>query len=247
MTQDPEVCQVLISPSNSYNRFDIPNSPEIQVLIPGCGSEIYLQKELLYLCPHIKQVYCTDFSETAIATAKKNWKEVDGDFRLNSQQIIFEQLDSTNLTEQKPNWKDKFDYILVVNSVLSGEDWQNRQMIAEFYKILKPGGRLYGFFPTIFCPLEIAHLCRTKAHWLTNGTINLPESALYEYQDGKKDRQLLYTPSRLNQIFKEAGFKRLSFEVFFHDSDISAMKIEKIFDVNDPEIYYWSFLVRFEK
>lgn len=244
-TQDPETCKKLIHPSNQSNCFNIPDSSEIQVLIPGCGSEIYLQKTLLEYCPHIGKVWCSDFSKTAIDVANKNWKEADGDFMLNSQQLIFAQVDSTNLSVERPEWKEKFDYILVVNSVLSGEDKKNRQMLCEFYKVLKPGGKLYGFFPTIFCELEFAYLSASKAHWLTDGSINLSNSAYYEKEDN--DFQIFYTPLRLNRIFKEAGFKRLSFELDFADSDILAAHVKECYELDDPDIYYWHFLVRLEK
>lgn len=247
LTQDPQVCKVLIRPSNQPSCFNIPNSPEIQVFIPGCGSDTYLQKTLLEFCPNIGQVCCSDFSKTAIESANKKWQQVDGDSKLKAQQLIFAELDSTRLTEQKPDWKDKFDYILVVNSVLSSEDDQNRQMLSEFHKVLKPGGKLYGIFPTIFCYLEMAYLSQSKAHWLADGTVNLTDSAYYDKGINNRNRQIYYTPLRLNRIFKEAGFKRLSFEIFFDDSDILVAKMQEIYNIHEPDIYGWEFLVRLEK
>lgn len=245
LTQDPKVCETLIRPSSQSHYFNIPDSPEIQVLIPGCGSEIYLQKTLLEFCPHIGKVYCTDFSKVAIDVAKQKWQQADGDSRLNNQQLIFEEVDSTKLTQERPHWRDKFDYILVVNSVVSSEDEINRQMLREFYKILKPEGKLYGFFPTIFWDLEVAYLSKEKAQWLTDGTINLPYSA---WCDNKSNsRQIYYTPLRLNRIFKSAGFKQLSFEIYFGDSDISVANLKEFYDIDEPDIYNWDFLVRFEK
>jgi SAM-dependent methyltransferase len=243
-TQDPEVCKTLIHPSGNFQDFNIPDSPEIKVLIPGCGSEIYLQKTLFEFCPNIGQVYCTDFSETAIDIARQKWIQLHGESKLNSQ-IFFETLDSTQLTQEKPDWVDNFDYILVVNSVVSGEDASNRQMLKEFYNLLKPKGKLYGFYPTIFDPLEIAFLDSSKACWLTDGSVNLPDSAYYDRE--RNDRQIHYTPLRLNRIFKEAGFKRLSFEVYFTDSDILMKSLKEVEGIDDPDICSWEFLVRLEK
>jgi len=149
VTQDSEVCKALIHPSSQFPVFNIPDSPEIKVLIPGCGSKIYLQKALFEFCPRIGQVCCTDFSETAIDVARKKWKQADGETKLNSQ-IFFETVDSIQLTQEKPDWIEKFDYILVVNSVVYGENAITRQMLKEFYNVLKPRGKVYGFFPTIF-------------------------------------------------------------------------------------------------
>lgn len=244
-TQEPKVSETLVRPSSQSPSFDIPNSPEIKVLIPGCGSEIYLQKTLIECCPRIGQIYCTDFSKTAIDRAQTNWQKANGDERLNNQQLVFAEADSTKLTEQRPDWHEKFDYVIVVNSVLSDDDVKNRQMLGEFYKVLKPGGRLYGFFPTIFWDLEVAYLSQAKAHWLTDGTINLSDSAIYDRK--WNDRQIFYTPLRLNRIFKEAGFKRLSFEVYLSDSAISVANLKETFEIDEPDIFDWVFLVRLEK
>lgn len=244
LTQDFEVCKALIHPSSQFPVFSIPDSPKVKVLIPGCGSEIYLQKVLFEFCPNIGQVYCTDFSESAIDIARKKWTEVEGDNKLNIQ-IFFETLDSTRLTQEKPDWIDNFDYILVVNSVLSGEDAINRQMLKEFYKVLKPTGKLYGFFPTIFEHLEIAYLYSPKAFWLTDGSINLPESAYYDKE--RNDRQIQYTPLRLNRIFKETGFKRLSFEIYFCESEVFIESIKELEGIEDPDVFAWVFLIRLEK
>ncbi len=244
LTQDFEVCKALIHPSSQFPVFNIPDSPEIKVLIPGCGSEIYLQKALFEFCPNIGQVCCTDFSDTAIDVATKKWKQADGETKLNSQ-IFFETVDSTQLTQEKPDWVEKFDYILVVNSVVSGEDAINRQMLKEFYNVLKPRGKIYGFFPTIFTGLEIAYLYSSKASWLTDGSINLPDSAYYDKE--RNDRQIQYTPLRLNQIFKEIGFKKLSFEICFSESDILMDNFKKTANIDDSDICVWEFLVRLEK
>ena len=241
---DPDFCKKLILASNESHSCDIPDSPEVKVLIPGCGSEIYLQKTLLEFCPNIGQIYSTDFSTTAVEEAQQRWQEVNGDARINSQQIIFEEADSTRLTEQNPDWQEKFDYVIVVGSVLSSDDARNRQMIREFYKVLKPGGKLYGSFPSILADLELAYLNQSYAHWLTDGSINLPASAR-EY--GGNHREIYYTPLRLNRIFKEAGFKRLNFELFFGDSDILINQVKEKAGLDDPDLCYWEFLVRLEK
>jgi SAM-dependent methyltransferase len=244
MTQDPEICKALVRP-NQCSGFDIPNSPDIKVLLPGCGSEIYLQKTLLEFCPQIGQVYCTDFSKTAIKKAQENWKNANGDSRLNNQQIVFEEVDSTRITEQRPDWQNRFDYVLLVNAVVSSEDEANRQMIGEFGKVLKPGGKLYGFFPTIYCFLEIAYLSKNHAHCLTEGFIDLPHNTVWGVD--WRDPQIYYSPLRLNRIFKEAGLKRLSLETYFLDSDILAPAFEQDIGHDDPDIYEWTLLARYEK
>ena len=246
VTPDPKLCEAIIHSSVRVPNFDIPNSADIQVLIPGCGSEVYLQKKLLEFCPHIQQVFCTDFSANAISKGQENWRQVAEDLNIKANQFIFEEADSTKLTEQKPDWRNKFDYVIVVNAVVADDDLKNRQMIREFYQVLKPGGKIYGFFPTIYCDLEIAYLDASKSRWLTDNIINLTDSANY-YHKNHYNHQILYTPLRLNRIFHEAGFQRLGFEIFFNDSDIAANNYREKLGISDLDIVHWQFLVRYEK
>ncbi|MCW5317197.1 methyltransferase [Nostoc sp. KVJ3] len=246
VTPDTNLCEAIIHPSVRVPNFDIPNSPDIQVLIPGCGSEVYIQKKLLEFCPKIQQIFCTDFSSNAISKGQENLQEFSRKLNLKADQFVFEEADSTKLTEQKSDWKSKFDYVIVVNAVVSDDDLKNRQMIREFYQVLKPGGKIYGFFPTIYCDLEIAYLDSSKSHWLTDSIINLTDSANY-YHKNRYNRQILYTPLRLNRIFQEAGFQRLGFEVFFNDSDNTANNYREKLEINDLDIVHWQFLVRYQK
>ena len=244
LTQDPNICKALVHPERSPG-YAIPNSPDVKVLIPGCGSEVYLQKTLLEFCPQIGQVYCTDFSPTAIEKAQENWRNADGESRLNSQQIVFEEMDSTLITEQKPEWENTFDYVLLVNSVVSSEDTINRQMIREFGKVLKPGGELYGFFPTTLCFLEIAYFSRKHAHCVTEGFIDVYGNKVWDSE--WQNAQIYYTPLRLNRIFKEAGLKRLTVEMDFFDSEPFVSMFKEMIGHDDPDILLWHLLVRYGK
>lgn len=236
LTADPELCQTLIA--------DLPNLAGANVLIPGCGSEISLQAKILELCPNIGHVVSTDFSQQAIAKSSSDWKS-----RLhrinssNASKFEFLEADSTRLSQDRPEWEGKFDYVLVVNSVLSDVDTHNRQMLAEFHRILKPNGKLYGFFPTVFCGVEIDLLTFGQNKRLNSGEIDLISSTLYEK---KQDcYQIFYTPLRLKQIFREIGFNRLNFEIFFCESEYFNSK--DIYGIDDLDICIWEFLVRLQK
>ncbi|MCT7976059.1 class I SAM-dependent methyltransferase [Laspinema olomoucense] len=244
ITQDPKICKTLIRPEHCPG-YDIPNSPDIKVLIPGCGSEIYLQKTLLEFCPQIGQVYCTDFSKTAIEKSQADWKKAEGDSRIHNQEIVFEEVDSTRITEQKPEWNEKFDYVLLANSVVSSEDKTNREMIREFGKVLKPGGKIYGYFPTTLCFLEIAYFSRKHAHCVTEGFIDVYGNKVWDAE--WQEAQIYYTPLRLNRIFKEAGLKQLSLEMQFLDYEPFVSLFKEMIDHDDPDIFLWHLLVRYEK
>ncbi|EAW36271.1 class I SAM-dependent methyltransferase [Lyngbya sp. PCC 8106] len=245
LTPSLKICEMLVCPSHQSPSFNIPNSPEVKVLIPGCGSEIYLQKTLLEACPQIGQIYCTDFSQVGIEKALEKWKQAEGESRLNDQQIVFEMVDSTEFTEKKPELAEKFDYVLIVNSVVSGDDEINRKMIYEFSKVLKPGGKIYGFFQSTLCYVEICYLSRQHAHCMTEGFVDVAHNKVWDAE--WQNAQIYYTPLRLNRIFKEAGMKRLSMEIDFLDSEPFAEMFQQMIGHDDPDIYCWQLLVRYEK
>jgi SAM-dependent methyltransferase len=236
LTVDPTLCKTLIA--------DLPNLAGANVLIPGCGSEVSLQAAILELCPNIGRVVSTDFSQQAIAKSSSRWQSrlhsINGS---NAAKFEFLEADSTRLTKDRPEWEGKFDCVLVVNSVLSDLDAHNRQMLAEFNRVLKPGGKLYGFFPTVFCGVEIDILTLGQNERLENGEIDLIGSTLYER---KQDcHQIFYMPLRLKRIFREVGFNRSNFEIFFCESEYFNSK--DIYGIDDPDICIWEFLVRLQK
>jgi SAM-dependent methyltransferase len=236
LTVDPTLCRTLIK--------DLPDLAGANVLIPGCGSEVSLQAKILELCPNIGRVISTDFSQQAIAKSSSRWESclhsING---YNAAKFEFSEADSTRLTKDRPEWEGEFDYVLVVNSVLSDLDAHNRQMLAEFHRVLKPGGKLYGFFPTVLCGLEILSLPLEQKGQLEIGEIDLISSMLHER---KQDcHQIFYMPLRLRRIFKEVGFDRVNFEIFFCESEYFNSK--DIYGIDDPDICIWEFLVRLHK
>jgi hypothetical protein len=54
-----------------------------------------------------------------------------------------------------------FDAAVVVNSVLSDCDPDNRSMLRSVHAALNPKGLLVGLFPTIFAPADIG-LCEER-------------------------------------------------------------------------------------
>lgn len=136
-------------------------------------------------------------------------------------------------------------YVLLVNAVVSSEDETNRQMMQEFGKVLKPGGKLYGYFPTTLCFLEIAYFSRKHAHCITEGYIDVYGNKVWDAD--WQDAQIYYTPLRLHRIFKEAGLKRLSLEMEFLDFEPFVSMFKEMIEHDDPDIYLWHLLARYEK
>jgi hypothetical protein len=80
---------------------------------------------------------------------------------------------------------------------------------------------------------------------MTEGFVDVAHNRVWDAE--WQAAQIYYTPLRLNRIFKEAGLKRLSMEIDFLDSERFVERFKKGIDHDDPDIYCWHLLVRYEK
>ena len=224
ITESEKVCQELTKGIDKNTKY---------IIIPGCGSKTNLQKYIIDNYKDIECVYCTDYSESAIKQSIKNY---------NHPKIKYHIQDPSNLSYEE----EKFDLVIISNSILSNSDILNRKMIQECYRVLKQKGKLYGFFPSIYCALDIAHLDTRFSHFMTTGMLNLAKNTFYEKTQGTE--QIFYTPLRLNQIFLEANFVRKAFEIQFFDDDYFKEESEKVYGLpKDSGLYVWEILTVLEK
>jgi SAM-dependent methyltransferase len=170
-----------------------------RVLVPGAGSRTSLEEHLVSHLPDLDRLTCTDFHDV-IELARAAFPHDAVEYRA---------ADSTDLP-----WQDEFDAAVVVNSILSGSDRENRRMLSSIHRALHPGGLLLGFFPTVFASLDIALISNDEER---RATIDLERSTKYE--PAQDDHQIFYTPLRLRMILREAGFEIVSMEVYFLISD----------------------------
>jgi hypothetical protein len=135
-------------------------------------------------------------------------------------------------------WTDFFDAIIIVNSILSESDSENRDMLKACFEALAPGGSLVGFFPTIFCALDIAIL-ENNQEKMRN--IELESSLCYERIQGAK--QVFYTPLRLRRILREVGLTLVAIELFFCDSDYFSNHARRLYDIYDEDLCPYEYFV----
>jgi len=191
LTDDPGVCDRIAGTLRDHKAKEI--------LVPGAGSRTGLQERLVAELPQLQRLVCSDFPGV-IALGEKNFSHPLVDYRA---------ADSTSLP-----WSAEFDAAIVVNSILSDSDRENRQMLASIRETLRPEGVLVGFFPTVFASFEIASVSNDHER---QATVDLERSTKYE--PAQDDHQIFYTPLRLRMILREAGFEIASMEVYFLDSD----------------------------
>jgi SAM-dependent methyltransferase len=203
------------------------------VLIPGCGSETHLQRHLIEERKELHEVHCTDWSPEALDRAQASFSNPKVRYRKEN-------------TAELSYADGIFDVALVVNSILSSDDNRNRDMVRECHRVLRPGGKLVGFFPTILCALDISYVDASFTKLRESGAICLEHSAFYE--EKQRLRQIFYTPLRLARIVKEAGFTRERFEIVFFDSELMQTETEQYYQVpRGCDVFVWEILVVLQK
>ena len=224
ITESEKICQELTKGIDENTKY---------IIIPGCGSKTNLQRYIVDNYKNIVCIYCTDYSKNAIKQSIEKYSHP---------KIKYHIEDTSNLSYEK----EKFDLVIISNSILSNSDILNRKMIQECHRVLKPKGKLYGFFPSIYCALDIAHLDTRFSHFMTTGMLNLAKNTFYEKTQGTE--QIFYTPLRLNQIFLEASFVRKAFEIQFFDNDYFKKESERVYGLpKDSGLYVWEILAILEK
>lgn len=101
----------------------------------GCGRGEIGKK----LCSMFKEVYMLDFSPGMIEVAKSNSKSTKPD------NMNFMVKDMRDLSE----FNEKFDVVIAVNSVIMPCIADVKKSLKSIYDTLKPGGNMYGIFPSM--------------------------------------------------------------------------------------------------
>ncbi len=220
MTEDPVLRHKLTAEIRSHSKHE-------KILIPGCGSRTVLERHFIESLADISAIYCTDYPGV-IEVAAGYYQHA---------KVHYEARDSQDL-----GFETEFDVVVIVNSVLSESDAENRAILRSCYRSLKTGGVLIGLFPTIFAAVDIAYLEPSRQRL---ECVDLERSALYETQQNLW--QIFYTPLRLRQIIKEAGYHLDKTEIFFCDSPYFLEHSKQYYGLEDPDNVVYELLVVAQK
>lgn len=136
---------------------------------------------------------------------------------------------------------DEFDAVVPLDGVTSGLHEHNERILAECRRVLRPGGRFAGLFPSVFCPLELSEL-HPDNPMTDEIRIDIAESLFVDGDDGLPRR--FYTPLRLNAMLDSADLQRESFEILILDEPAFVAEAERVYDVpSESELYIWLLLV----
>jgi SAM-dependent methyltransferase len=193
-----------------------------RVAIPGCGSRTLLERSLATAYPQA-EFLCTDFRAVVEAAAR----------RFDHPRVSYLDRDSAHL-----GWRDEVDAVVVVNSILSESDAENRAILASCWQALRPGGLLVGLFPTVLATVDIASVERSEARMRL---ADLERSSFYEEKQGLE--QIFYTPLRLRVVLREAQFELEKMEVFFCDSPYFLEHGREYYGLLDDDLVIYEHLV----
>lgn len=216
LTEDPTVQRKVLHELKDLGK-------DSKILIAGCGSRTSLQQALIENTQDCTKIVCTDFPGV-VAVAKRKYP---------SSRIEYIAKDSTKL-----GWKNKYDAVVISNSVVSDSDSENRSMISEFHKALKPGGVLVGFFPTILCTLDVAY---TSGNEQLKKEIDMDGSSFYD--PNQSISQVFYRPLHLRRIFKEAAFEIDRVEIFYCDTPHLKAETKKHYGIDDDDLVVYEHFV----
>ena len=208
-----------------------------KILISGCGPQTSLQECIITNFQNVEEVVCNDYCESAINLARTNYSHPKVKYLLKP-------------TEDLSYYRNYFDAVLVVNSILSSDHELNIRALEEIYRTLKLGGQLIAIFPTVFCACELVYM-RLNGHqelskWREKNWINLENSSFYDSEQGIWKTG--YTPNQLNSILKKIGFKRERMEIYFFDNDYFVEQAEIVHGIpKDGDSCIWELLAILRK
>lgn len=213
-----------------------------RILLPGCGSLTYLQDEILARCPQVESIVCTDLLE-AIELVNT---------RLIHPKVEFIAVDSTALHER---WSDHFDVVIPINSVVSGNDEENRSMVRSFCHVLRPDGYLLGVFPCLHAVQELYRFIpgEMQSAIAKREALDLNARTLTWFPGDPELPpalpQIFYSVNDLQLIFAECAFdlSTLSISIDALADDVSRPIVEKWYGISDPRICLRNLMVTAKK
>lgn len=117
--------------------------PDEEILIVGCGSAPYLQKNLLESGPEGISIIASDFSEDMLHVSRERFQHPSLNHKL---------LDTANL-----NIEGELDRVISTNSIIPETREEIPAMFKSIYRSLKKGGEFNAYFPSFSCVLKMAN------------------------------------------------------------------------------------------
>ena len=177
-----------------------------KILIIGCGSEVYLQKDILKEYPNSK-IVLSDYFKGMLKQSKK---------KFNHENLSFKQEDM-----RKISYEDEFDVIISTNSILMPTIKENNKVFKKCHKALKRDGKLIAYLPSFESCLSMVEKIEENPFEL-----DPKEQVLGDVVDGT--RQSFHTTKSIDEVSK--GFKSQNLKkVFISESKEELDHVEKLY------------------
>lgn len=205
-------------------------SRPIRILIPGCGSNINLQKCCYNVFGDNAQIDALDWSEEAI--------------KLSAQQTAGLGLRITYINQSYYELSiddSTYDVIVLANAIVSESESNNESAVKNLTRLLKPGGVLLGLFPSPFNMLDYSLTNPDAHHWICDGKVDVNKRQIHEDGD---TTQRFFSPLELYMLLKRTGLYVKAFELFFYDDETFARQISELYHIPyNNEYCFWGYFI----
>ncbi len=175
-----------------------------RILDMGCGPTPYLLRKLVVLSG--VKLYASDYSQKMLDAARRHFREDD---------VAFVLADHLNL----PFDDAFFDTVIAVNSILPETRDEVGPMVAQAFRVLKPGGRLVALLPAF----ETSLMARDD--WRME--IRIDEAGHREFDT--TGWQCFYTAEDVAKLIKAHELSRYRLDRIYFNSDDAVAAIRKIY------------------
>lgn len=206
----------------------------VRILIPGCGSNPNLQVCCKEVFGERACIDALDWSQEAVSISKSKTDALGIEVSYYKQSFY-------DLT-----LPDSFyDLIIVSNAIVSQTNDNNVSALTNLSKLLKPGGRFIGFFPSPFNMLDYALTNPAARKWLSDGTVNIESRTIKEENFCC---QRFFSPLELYQLLKKLRLCINGFELFFFDDMPFIRQISEIYHLQyKSDCCFWGYFINTTK
>jgi hypothetical protein len=204
---------------NAINR----GRPVRSIWIPGCGTKPALPLRLAQVLGDEVRIYCSDFPNVV-----RQWDAAS----------LPTNVSLHGWDTRSPPADAQFDAIVMVNSVVSADDHENRDMMEAMARVLDARGIFIGLFPTILIDVDLLSVGHEN-----EPVIDVRRNLIYE--STQDDWQIAYTPLRLRRILREIGWTGAQMSLFFFDSERMIQQASAIYGITDPDLTLYELFVEY--
>jgi ubiquinone/menaquinone biosynthesis C-methylase UbiE len=195
-----------------------------RILIPGCGSNITLQKLCWEIYGSQCEIYAIDWSHQALLQSRAKTEKLNIS-------VKYLEGDFTQLGHED----GYFNIVLLSNTLVSRDFDANVAALKEISRVTIPGGKITGAFPCAFAMFDYALTSGLAEHWLADGTVDAESRKIYEQSQDMHQR--LFTPLELLSACGDANLELEEMQIHFYKGAGFASQMVQLYKTPYSEKY----------